>query len=40
VTHFTLPVGYVRYPVYTPKGDRLVFERAMRTATIWTMQVK
>jgi dipeptidyl aminopeptidase/acylaminoacyl peptidase len=40
VTSFTLPVGYVRYPVFTAKGDRLVFERAMRTSNIWTMQVK
>ncbi len=40
LTHFTLPVGYVRYPVFSAKGDRLVFERAMRTSTIWTMQVK
>jgi Tol biopolymer transport system component len=40
LTHFTLPMGYVRYPTYSPDGKQLVFERAIRTSNVWTMTLK
>jgi Tol biopolymer transport system component len=40
LTHFTLPIGYVRYPTYTADGKHLIFERAIRTGNVWTMTLK
>ncbi len=35
VTHFTSRPGFVRYPVWSPKGDRLIFERNDLTSNIY-----
>ena len=40
LTHFTLPIGYLRYPTYTADGRHIIFERAIRTSNIWTMTLK
>jgi Tol biopolymer transport system component/DNA-binding winged helix-turn-helix (wHTH) protein len=40
LTHFTLPIGYLRYPTYTADGRQIIFERAIRTSNIWTMTLK
>ena len=40
LTHFTSPNGYVRYPVWSPQGDRVAFERAIDNVTLWTVQVR
>lgn len=37
LTAFTSGSGYVRYPTWSPQGTRIVFERAMGTASVWTM---
>jgi Tol biopolymer transport system component len=39
LTHFTSSSGYVRYPSWSPGGNRIVFEREARTATVWTIQL-
>jgi TolB protein len=39
LTHFQSPSGYVRYPAWSPRGNRLVFERETHAAGIWTVQV-
>jgi Tol biopolymer transport system component/DNA-binding winged helix-turn-helix (wHTH) protein len=40
LTDFTSSAGYVRYPTWSPRGDRIVFERARSTASVWTTVVK
>jgi Tol biopolymer transport system component len=40
LTHFTSPSGYVRYPSWSPRGNRIVFEHQTRSAGIWTVQVR
>lgn len=37
VTYFTSGAGYVRYPAWSPAGSRVVFERALESANVWTM---
>lgn len=37
VTSFASGAGYVRYPAWSPIGPRIVFERAMASANVWTM---
>ena len=37
ITFFTSSTGYVRYPAWSPTGSRMVFERAIETANVWTM---
>lgn len=37
LTSFTSGTGYVRYPAWSPKGSRIVFERAIESGNIWTM---
>jgi len=37
VTFFTSGAGYVRYPAWSPSGSRVVFERALESANVWTM---
>jgi Tol biopolymer transport system component/DNA-binding winged helix-turn-helix (wHTH) protein len=39
LTHFTSSSGYVRYPSWSPRGNRIVFERETRTATVWTIKL-
>ena len=39
LTHFTSSSGYVRYPSWSPRGNRIVFERETRTAAVWTIQL-
>jgi Tol biopolymer transport system component/DNA-binding winged helix-turn-helix (wHTH) protein len=39
LTHFISSSGYVRYPSWSPRGDRIVFERETRTATVWTVRL-
>ena len=36
LTFFTSAAGYVRYPAWSPRGPRLVFERSQDTGNIWT----
>jgi len=37
VTFFKSSTGYVRYPAWSSTGSRIVFERAIETANVWTM---
>ena len=37
LTAFTSGSGYVRFPTWSPLGTRIVFERAMESASVWTM---
>jgi Tol biopolymer transport system component/DNA-binding winged helix-turn-helix (wHTH) protein len=37
LTHFTSASGYVRDPAWSPRGNRIVFERALRTGGVWTL---
>ncbi|HET7696186.1 MAG TPA: winged helix-turn-helix domain-containing protein [Vicinamibacterales bacterium] len=39
VTAFKSAAGYVRYPAWHPSGSRIVFERALETANVWTVPV-
>ena len=36
VTFFTSAGAYVRYPAWSPRGSRIVFERALDGANVWT----
>jgi Tol biopolymer transport system component/DNA-binding winged helix-turn-helix (wHTH) protein len=36
LTSFDSPAGYVRYPAWSPRGSRVVFERAQDSASVWT----
>ncbi len=35
VTFFTSAAGYVRYPAWSPRGSRVVFERSQDTVNVW-----
>jgi Tol biopolymer transport system component len=35
LTRFDSPSGYVRYPAWSPRGDRIAFERSIRRASVW-----
>jgi Tol biopolymer transport system component/DNA-binding winged helix-turn-helix (wHTH) protein len=35
MTGFTSPSGYVRWPVWSPRGSRIAFERSIETASVW-----
>jgi Tol biopolymer transport system component len=37
LTHFT--DGTARFPAWSPRGDRIVFTRAERTGSLWTMDL-
>lgn len=39
LTHFTNPQGFVRYPFWSQKGDRIVFERSIAAASLWTAKL-
>jgi Tol biopolymer transport system component len=36
VTAYETPALYVRYPQWSPRGDRVVYEYAESTSTVWT----
>lgn len=40
LTSFTRPNAYVRYPAWSPAGDRLVFEYAETTGNVWLLELK
>ena len=40
LTSFTSANGYVRYPSWSPRGDRIVFERATSESSIWITQMR
>jgi Tol biopolymer transport system component len=40
LTHFTEQSGFVRYPVWSPKGDRLIFEHNDLTSNIYVADQK
>ncbi len=37
LTRFTSPSGYVRYPAWSPRAARVVFERSLRSGSVWTL---
>lgn len=37
-SHFKSPSGYVRYPAWSPRGSRIVFERSIRESSVWTVR--
>ena len=37
LTFFKSAAGYVRYPAWSPSGSRIVFERGLETANVWTV---
>jgi Tol biopolymer transport system component/DNA-binding winged helix-turn-helix (wHTH) protein len=39
VTFFTSGTGYVRYPSWSRAGSRVVFERAVESANVWTVNL-
>jgi Tol biopolymer transport system component/DNA-binding winged helix-turn-helix (wHTH) protein len=39
LTHWKDREGYVRYPAWAPKGDRIVFERSIRTSSLWSAKI-
>lgn len=39
ITFFTSGTGYVRYPSWSPAGSRVVFERAVESANVWTVSL-
>jgi Tol biopolymer transport system component len=40
LTHFNKTNSYVRYPAWSPKGDRIVFEHADATGNVWLVELK
>ncbi|HJQ32449.1 MAG TPA: winged helix-turn-helix domain-containing protein [Pyrinomonadaceae bacterium] len=40
LTHFNKTNGYVRYPAWSPTGDRIVFEHAEATGNVWLVELK
>ena len=40
VTNYTKLNAYVRYPSWSPLGDKIVYEYAETTGNIWIMDVK
>jgi Tol biopolymer transport system component len=39
VTWHDSPAGYVRYPDWSPAGDRIAYESAESTSTLWTTEL-
>jgi Tol biopolymer transport system component len=40
LTNFSKLNAYVRYPAWSPLGDRIVFEHAETTGNVWLMELK
>ena len=40
LTEFGTAAGYVRNPSWLPTSDRVVFERAVETASVWAVDLK
>lgn len=40
ITRLTKPNAFVRYPVWSPRGNQIVYEYAETTGNIWTMELK
>jgi Tol biopolymer transport system component len=40
LTTFTEDSGYVRYPDWSPTGERIVFERAENAADLWRVELR
>jgi len=40
VTNYTKPNIYVRYPVWSPRGNQIIYEYAETTGNIWMMELK
>jgi Tol biopolymer transport system component/DNA-binding winged helix-turn-helix (wHTH) protein len=39
LTRFSGPNGFVRYPAWSPRGDRIVFEHSVTGANIWSARL-
>jgi TolB protein len=39
LTHLASTNGWVRYPAWSPAGDRILFERTAFTANVWTTRL-
>jgi Tol biopolymer transport system component len=39
LTHFTSVSGFVRYPAWSPRGDRIVFERDEEIGSVWAVKL-
>lgn len=40
LTHFTSASGYVRYPAWSPLGNRIIFERQTPEGAVWTLKLR
>ena len=40
LTNFTKPNSYVRYPVWSPHSDQIVYEYGETTGNVWLMELK
>jgi Tol biopolymer transport system component len=40
LTQFGKTNAYVRYPAWSPAGDRIVFEHAEATGNVWLVELK
>lgn len=40
ITRLVKPNAFVRYPVWSPRGNQIVYEYAETTGNIWTMELK
>ena len=40
LTNYSKLNAYVRYPAWSPLGDRIVFEHAETTGNVWLMELK
>jgi hypothetical protein len=39
LTNFASTDGYVRYPAWSPQGNRIIFERALQKGSLWTVKL-
>jgi Tol biopolymer transport system component/DNA-binding winged helix-turn-helix (wHTH) protein len=40
LTNFTKPHSYVRYPVWSPRSDQIVYEYGETTGNVWLLELK